>query len=114
MSDDPVTYLLDRFATDATTLRARADMLAGQPAPPHGPDAAASRAMADACEEVITLLHGVESDSEDTLLESLEALGPELHALAERAKSDFVRSVYAGAATRITEIVRRTRGDESD
>lgn len=114
MSDDPLTYLLDRFATDATTLRARASHLAGKNAPEHGPDAEASLRMAEACEDVIALLNNISADNIDEMLDALDDLGPELHALSERATDAFVRSVYGGAATRISEIVRKTRGDEDD
>ncbi len=109
MSDDPLTYLLDRFATDATTLRARAAHLAGQNAPEHGPDAAASVRMAEACESVLALLNELSTQNDDEMLDALDDLGPELHALSERATDAFVRSVYGGAATRIADIVQRTR-----
>lgn len=112
MSDDPLTYLLDRFATDATTLRARAAHLAGRNAPEHGPDADASIRMAEACEDVLALLNNLSTESDDEMLDALDALGPELHSLSERATDAFVQSVYGGAATRIAEIVRKTRGDE--
>ncbi len=112
MSDDPLAYLLDRFATDATTLRARAAHLAGKNAPEHGPDAEASIRMAEACEDVLALLNDIEVESDDEMLDALDDLGPELHALSERATDAFVRSVYGGAATRISEIVRKTHGDE--
>jgi len=109
MSDDPLTYLLDRFATDATTLRARAAHLTGQNAPEHGPDAAASVRMAEACENVLALLNELSTQNDDEMLDALDDLGPELHALSERATDAFVRSVYGGAATRIADIVQRTR-----
>ncbi len=114
MSDDPLTYLLDRFATDATTLRARAAHLAGAAPPAHGPDAAASLRMAEACELVLAMLNDLSTETDDEMLDALDGLGPELHALSERAEDAFVRSVYGGAATRVSEIVRRTRGDDAD
>jgi hypothetical protein len=114
MSADPLTYLLDRFATDAVTLRARAAHLAGASAPAHGPDAAASLRMAEACELVIAMLNDLSTETDDEMLDALDGLGPELHALSERAEDAFVRSVYGGAATRVSEIVRRSRGDEAD
>lgn len=114
MSDDALTYLLDRFATDAVTLRARTDLLRGKPAPEHGPDGNASREMAEACEQVIAMLKDLEQQSDEALLDALDALGPELHALSERAPNDFVRSVYGGAATRIEQVVQRARGDADD
>lgn len=112
MADDPLTYLLDRFATDATTLRARADHLAGRKAPEHGPDAAASIRMAEACEDVLALLNNLSVTAPDNVLDALEGLGPELHALSERATDAFVRSVYGGAATRISDVVQKSRSDE--
>ena len=114
MADDPRTYLLDRFATDATTLRSRADMLAGKPAPEHGPDSATSRAMAKACDEVIALLNNLPFEGEDELLNALDKLGPELHSQAEDESNAFVRSVYAGAAVRIEDIVQKTRALGAD
>ncbi len=119
MADDPRTYLLDRFATDATTLRSRAEMLAGRPAPEHGPDAQASRAMADACDEVIAMLNGITAETDADLLDALDTLGPKLHSEAEDQSNAFVRSVFAGAAARIEDIVNKTRallidGDEHD
>ncbi len=118
MADDPRTYLLDRFATDATTLRARAELLAGKPAPEHGPDSESSLAMAQACDEVIALLNDLTVETEHQLLDALDTLGPELHSQAEDESNAFVRSVYAGAATRIEDIVQKTRdllaGDEPD
>ncbi len=112
MSDDPLTYLLDRFATDATTLRARAEQLAGKPAPAQGPDADDSRRMAEACEDVLALLNDITVEDDEEMLDALEALGPELQTLAERSAEPFLRSVYAGAAMRLDEVVRRARGDD--
>ena len=109
MSDDPLAYLLDRFATDATTLRGRATHLTGKPAPPHGPDAAASRRMAEACDHVLQQLRPLAGLPMPALLEGLAQLGPELESRAARAPDAFVRSVYGGAATRVAEIVQRTR-----
>jgi len=114
MSDDPLTYLLDRFATDATTLRARAAHLTGQNAPEHGPDAEASIRMAEACEDVLALLNDLSTQNDEEMLDALDDLGPELHALSERATDAFVRSVYGGAATRVADVVQRTRRHDDD
>ncbi len=114
MSHDVLTYLLDRFATDANTLRARAQMFAGKASPEHGPDSAASMEMADACDRIVAMLNDLSHDDEDELLDALDTLGPELHALAERAPDEYVRSVYGGAATRLQEVVMRARGDGHD
>jgi hypothetical protein len=108
MADDPRSYLLDRFASDAATLRERAAQLAGKPSPAHGPDAVASERMAEACDHVGALL----TDLSEHVLEQLAALDellPRLAALAERAEDAFVRSVYGGAATRISDIVAKER-----
>lgn len=108
MADDPRSYLLDRFTTDATTLRERAALLAGKPAPAHGPNAAASERMAEACDHVVTLISDLGNDVHEQL-ERLDELLPQIAALAERATDAFVRSVYGGAATRIAEIVTKER-----
>jgi hypothetical protein len=110
MADDPRSYLLDRFTADAVTLRARAAQLAGKPAPAHGPDAAASERMAEACDHVATLVAELREDVTEQLA-ALEAMLPRLAALAERATDAFVRSVYGGAATRVAEIVSKERAD---
>ena len=52
MSADIREYLIERFRTDAQTLRQRAAAIAGAARPAPGPDAALSRAMADACDDV--------------------------------------------------------------
>lgn len=99
-----LAYLLDRFRTDADTLRARAAALRAAPAQP-GPDAAMSMAMAHACDTVTAMLQAVPATSDaPTLLASLQALIPlfEEHARAETAPP--VRAVYVGAATRVREV----------
>jgi hypothetical protein len=111
MADDPRSYLLDRFTADAVTLRARAAQLAGKPAPAHGPDAAASERMAEACDHVATLVASLHEEVTEQLA-ALDDLLPRLAALAERATDAFVRSVYGGAATRIAEIVSKERADD--
>ncbi len=99
-----LAYLLDRFKTDADTLRARAAALRLAPAQP-GPDASVSMAMAHACDTVTAMLQAVPATSDaPTLLASLQALIPlfEKHAQAETAPP--VRAVYVGAATRVREV----------
>jgi len=108
MADDPRSYLLARFTADAVTLRERAAQLAGKPAPAHGPNAAASERMAEACDHVASLI-GDLSDEVAEQLTALDDLLPEIAALSERAADAFVRSVYGGAATRIAEIVTKER-----
>jgi len=113
MADDPRSYLLDRFTADAVTLRVRAAQLAGKPAPAHGPDAAASERMAEACDHVAMLIADLGDSVPDQLM-ALDDLLPRLAALAERATDAFVRSVYGGAATRIAEIVSRERAVDDE
>ncbi|HMS03657.1 MAG TPA: hypothetical protein PKE51_11810, partial [Gemmatimonadaceae bacterium] len=115
MTLDPRAYLIDRFRGDATTLRARAAAqrqgaaaAARTNAPRHGPDAAASERMALACEDLVARLERLPDDLAGQL-DGLDALGPALRALADRAPDPFVRSVYGGAATRVADIVARER-----
>jgi hypothetical protein len=107
MANDPRSYLLDRFVTDAATLRARAEQLAATP-PRHGPDAAASRRMATACDDIAARLRALPEELA-AQLDGLDALGPALRALADRAPDAFVRSVYGGAATRIADVAGKER-----
>lgn len=107
MTLDARQYLLDRFTTDASALRARADALrtAAQPSP--GPDAGTSLRMAEACEHVAQLVGAVpEGEPPGIMLQSLSALTLPLEELARtHAAAPAVRSVYAGAATRIRELL---------
>jgi hypothetical protein len=115
MADDPCSYLRTRFTDDAATLRARAAQLATGPAPRHGPDAAASRAMADACDAVVALLDALRDVTDiEAQLTALDDLGPRLQALTERAPDPHVRSVFVGAATRLGDIVTRERAAMQD
>jgi hypothetical protein len=104
---DPREYLLDRFTTDAATLRDRAAAWRPASPPPAGPDAATSARMADACDEVATLVRNTPpADDLPALLAGLAALVPTLEAHAARhAGTPPVRAVYAGAATRIRELL---------
>jgi hypothetical protein len=98
-------YLIDRFQTDAAVLRERvALMTRGTKVP--GPDAATSRQMADACHEVAAMLLAIVGNGNaDATLDAITALVPLLEHRAEEQKSNpAVRSVYAGAATRIREV----------
>jgi hypothetical protein len=97
-------YLVDRFRTDALVLRERADAAAtGQPRP--GPDAATSRKMAEACEDVSAMLQAIATNGTvATTLDALQALVPLLEQRAQQQRAPAVRSVYAGAATRIREV----------
>lgn len=121
MTLDPRAYLIDRFRGDAATLRARAvtqrqavGAAARTAAPRHGPDAVASERMAVACDDLVARLERLPDDLAGQL-DGLDALGPVLRALADRAPDPFVRSVYGGAATRVADIVARERAlDDAD
>ena len=101
----PRAYLLNRFRTDAAALRQRAESLRDGP-PAAGPDAATSRRMAEACDEVIAMLEAIpDADDASTMLNTLAALIPMLEQRAAAGSSTPpVRAVYAGAATRVREI----------
>ena len=103
-------YLLGRFRTDGATLRQRAKALDSGVASA-GPNAATSRRMADACDDVVVMLEHLAARAADTNtrepdLDDIAALAPalELRAAAEAAMPP-VRAVYVGAATRIREIL---------
>lgn len=104
-------YLLDRFTTDASTLRQRADALRGAPKPSAGPDAVLSAAMADACDHVVALVEQLPVDAPvDAMLDSLKALVPKLMQIAaspEASKSPAIRAVYVGACTRAQELIAK-------
>ena len=98
-------YLVNRFQTDAVVLRERVALLARGTKVP-GPDAATSRRMADACDEVVAMLLAIASVGHAVAeLDAIMALVPLLeHRAAEQQSNPAVRSVYAGAATRIREV----------
>lgn len=98
-------YLVNRFQTDAAVLRERAALMARGTKVP-GPDAATSKRMADACDEVVAMLMAIASNGDaDAELDAIMALVPLLEHRADEQKSNpAVRSVYAGAATRIREV----------
>lgn len=109
MPSEPRAYLLERFRSDAVTLRQRADALraarAAGDAPP-GPDAATSERMARACDDVVAMLEAIpDGDDASAVLSSIAALSPLLDQRAQREASvPAIRAVYAGAATRIREV----------
>jgi hypothetical protein len=107
---DPRAYLLDRFRTDAQTLRERMLALEAGGSRP-GPDAATSRAMAAACDAVVDLIAGLPPDGRGTGLTALRDLLPGLQTLSEHhAAQPAVRAVYAGAMTRIRDLIATTDG----
>ena len=98
-------YLVDRFQSDAVALRERVALMARGTKVP-GPDAATSNRMAVACDEVVALLLAIASTGDaGAELDAVLALIPLLELRADAQKSNpAVRSVYAGAATRIREV----------
>jgi hypothetical protein len=105
MTETAREYLVNRFRTDAVALRERADHMA-RGAKVAGPDAATSRRMAEACDEVATMVHALSSNGEaQAAVDALLALVPLLEQRAQaHAAAPAVRSVYQGAATRIREV----------
>jgi hypothetical protein len=105
MSTTAREYLLDRFQTDAAVLRERVSLMARGTKVP-GPDAKTSSQMADACDEVASMLLAIVSNGDaEAALDAIMALVPLLEHRADEQKSNpAVRSVYAGAATRIREV----------
>lgn len=105
-----LTYLQDRFRSDAETLRQRAVALRGGPPQP-GPDATTSDRMADACEAVTMLMASVPHHEDlPTMIDAIMALVPQLEQRAESERhAPPVRAVYAGAATRIREVAEAER-----
>jgi hypothetical protein len=118
------TFLAERFAADALALRQRAEQLeSARPtggargakggakaarAPIGGPDAAACRRMADACDRVHALFAGAADGAADGA--ALGALLPILERVHADEKSPDARHVYAGALARL----RQTLGDADD
>ncbi|MEP6833083.1 MAG: hypothetical protein ABJB74_06795 [Gemmatimonas sp.] len=114
MPADIREYLLDRFTSDSTTLRHRAESLQAQSQtdvnkPSPGPNAALSSAMANACDNVVALAQQLpEHASVAVIVDALQVMVPKLTQLAnspEAASSPAVRSVYMGASTRVQELI---------
>ena len=98
-------YLVHRFQSDAVILRERVALMSRGTKVP-GPDATTSSRMADACDEVVAMLLAIVGNVDaDVELDAIMALVPMLEHRADQQKSNpAVRSVYAGAATRIREV----------
>jgi hypothetical protein len=98
-------YLVHRFQADAAVLRERVAAIARGTKVP-GPDAATSGRMADACDEVVAMLLAIASHGDaDAELDAIMALVPLLeHRANGQPSNPAVRSVFAGAATRIREV----------
>lgn len=109
MSSDIRDYLIERFRSDAATLRQRAATIAAANKPAPGPDAPVSRAMADACDEVASLSEKLpERASVAEIVAALEAMLPALTTCANQPaaqKTPAVKSVYIGASKRIQELI---------
>ena len=109
MPPDIREYLLDRFRTDAATLRERADSLNSVTKPSPGPNAALSTAMADACDHVVALAEQLpEHAPVGVMLEALRVLVPKFLHVAnspEAAALPAIRAVYMGACTRAQELI---------
>jgi hypothetical protein len=105
MSTTAREYLVSRFQTDAAVLRERVAAIARGTKVP-GPDAATSGRMADACDEVVTMLLAIADHGDaDAELDAIMALVPLLeHRASGQTSNPAVRSVFAGAATRIREV----------
>jgi hypothetical protein len=104
-------HLVERFASDARALRARADALAavgragrGAARPP-GPTAESTLRMAAACDRVQALFAEAADD------EAARALLPALAGLVAGAPTEDERYVYAGAVARLTDALD---GDDED
>ena len=129
---EPLAYLTERFRNDADTLRQRAaaPAVAG---PSRGPDAAASNRMANACDAVIARLRRADAsrgaasgasdkavgsvlsgEPDETMLRHLTGVAEALAREAAGERDPWVRSVYGGAATRIADVVARTRAAWQD
>ena len=101
-------HLATRFADDARALRARADALAKAPSRGTGPDAAACRAMADACDRVRALFEEAPDEA------AVRAILPSLAGMLAGARSEQERHVYAGAVARATQALEGDDEDDDD
>ncbi|MCU0634612.1 MAG: hypothetical protein MUE41_07045 [Gemmatimonadaceae bacterium] len=86
--------LLERFTTDATTLRERARGPVRA-----GPSHARSGEMADACDAIVALITATPADRD-----ALAALGRTFDARAAAAPA-ATQPVWRGAATRVRELL---------
>lgn len=123
MPADIREYLIERFRADAITLRDRVRMLQASSARPGskpvaGPDVALSAAMADACDHVVELATQLpERASLEDIVAALRSLLPTLTAHGSGAPASVppaVRSVYAGAATRVVELIAAETREASE
>jgi hypothetical protein len=112
MTDDSLArHLAGRFADDARALRARADALAAAPGGHRrsaGPDAAACRAMATACDRVEALFRDAPDEA------AVRAALPTLAGMLAGARADHERHVYAGAVARVNQALAGGDGAHDD
>lgn len=113
MSQTAHDYLHERFRNDAATLLDRAASLARGVRMP-GPDATLSRRMADACTDVAARIASLPRAGAAGL-DALLTLATTLDAVAGTVTdAPAVRAVYAGAATRMREVVHAERAASAD
>jgi hypothetical protein len=105
MTDSLPAHLAARFRDDAQALRARATVLDAQGGRGAGPDAAACRAMADACDRV----SGLFASAADEL--GLTDVGRQLDRLLDGEPHPDVKHVYSGALTRLRQALDAESGD---
>jgi hypothetical protein len=103
-------YLAECFAADARLLRDRCTTLGGSRPSGPGPNAAACRAMADACDRV-SALFATAAGGDD---KSVQALLPTLDQMEAGERDPQARHVYAGAIRRVESLLRRSGDDDDD
>jgi hypothetical protein len=111
MTDSLAMTLAARFRDDAQALRARATVLDSRSAQRGGgPDAAACRRMAEACDRVSALFAGAQHE------DALADVGRSLDRLLSAERSGDARHVYEGAITRLRQAMDggSARDDDDD
>jgi hypothetical protein len=111
MDDSLSAHLASRFRDDAQALRARATVLDAQgPARRGGggPNAAACRAMADACDRVSALFAGAQDEI------ALTDVGREIERLLGAERDADVKHVLGGALTRLRQALDADDGDDEE
>jgi hypothetical protein len=103
-------YLAECFAADARLLRDRCTTLGNSRQPSPGPNVAACRAMADACDRV-SALFATAAGQDDR---AVQALLPTLDQMEAGERDPQARHVYAGAIRRVESLLKRGDDDEHD
>ncbi|BAH39577.1 MAG TPA: hypothetical protein DGD08_14510 [Gemmatimonas aurantiaca] len=114
MSEHARQYLIDRFREDAHALRERvATMRRGVQVP--GPDVTTSERMAEACDDVATVVSGVAAQDDATTIDQWVATLVTMLEDRQRGQTlhPAVRAVYAGGVARVREVAQAERRDES-